>query len=103
MESTRQDFFDDHFDANDNNDDEGDDAIDNDNNDVDGSNDDIVFFLHLIMMAMSMMIMNMITIILSDKNYFDDSDDNSKIHQATVDDNLVDGRRVKQVVYIGLL
>ena len=52
------------------------------------------------MMAMSMMIMNMITIILSDKNYFDDSDDNSKIHQATVVDNLVDGRRVKQVVYI---
>lgn len=102
MESTRQDFFDDYFDANDNNDDEGDDAIDNDN-DVDGSNDDIVFFLHLVMMAMSMMIMNIMTIIMSDKNYFDDSDDNSKIHQAAVDDNPVDGRRVKQVLYIGLL
>ena len=55
------------------------------------------------MMTMSMMIMNMMTIIMSDKNYFDDSDDNSKIHQATVDDNPVDGRRVKQVLYIGLL
>ena len=31
---------------------------------------------------------------MSDKNYFDD---------ATVDDNPVDGRRVKQVLYIGLL
>jgi len=49
------------------------------------------------------MIMNMMTIRMSDKNYFDDSDDNSKIHQATVDDNPLDGRRVKQVVYIGLL